>query len=128
MPCRKVAQKTNPKLWKKVVAEVKRGSKGGKPNKWSAFKSLLAGKKYRSRGGGYKNKKCSNNSLRKWVKQDWGYVGKPKKSRFLPHKGNFLTRGQKAATSRAKRKGTKNGKQYVPQPESIRKITRRYTR
>jgi len=37
-----------------------------------------------------------------------------------------LTSAEYAATSRAKRKGTKKGKQHVKQPKSIAKKTRRY--
>ena len=43
----KVAKKSNPKLWESVVKKVKKGSKGGPPNKWSARKSQLAVKEYK---------------------------------------------------------------------------------
>lgn len=45
--------RTNEKLWKKVVAQVKASSKGGKPGQWSARKAQLAGKMYKEKGGGY---------------------------------------------------------------------------
>jgi hypothetical protein len=37
-----------------------------------------------------------------------------------------LSAGEKAATNRAKRKGTKAGKQFVRQPKKIAKKTRSY--
>ena len=46
--------RTNEKLWKRIVASVKAGSKGGRPGQWSARKAQLAGKKYKAAGGGYK--------------------------------------------------------------------------
>ena len=54
----------------------------------------------------------SQRSLTKWGKQDWGYVSKgdekkpkSKRGRYLPKRvREGLTRGQKAATNRKKRK------------------------
>jgi hypothetical protein len=37
-----------------------------------------------------------------------------------------MTAAEKSATNRAKRKGMKAGKQFVPQPEAIAKKTARY--
>ena len=79
--------------------------------------------------------KKSQKSLDKWTKEDWGTKsGKPstqgKKAtgeRYLPKAARAaLTSSEYAATSRAKRKGTKQGKQFVKQPEAIAKKTARY--
>ena len=57
-------------------------------------------------------KKKSQKSLKRWGEQDWDYVSegdkkkpKSKRGRYLPKKVRAgLTRGQKAATNRKKRK------------------------
>lgn len=123
----KESEKTNPKLWKKIKAEVLKCDKGGKEGQWSARKAQFAVAMYKKAGGKYKGKKTSDNSLIKWTKEDWDYVGKPKKSRYLPKKAREnLSKGEKAATSRAKNKGSAEGKQFVKQPPKIAKKTARY--
>ena len=65
--------------------------------------------------------KKSQKSLKRWGDQDWGYVSegdekkpKRKRGRYLPKKVRAgLTRGQKAATNRKKRKATARGKQHA---------------
>ena len=125
-----VAQKSDPGKWKRIVASVKASDKGGKPGQWSARKAQLATQKYKSAGGGYKGPKSSSNSLAKWTKEEWGTrSGKPSTQgpkatgeRYLPKAArNKLTAAEYAATTRAKLEGTRAGKQFVPQPESIRK-------
>jgi hypothetical protein len=116
--------RTNQELWERIVEEVKKGSKGGNPGEWSARKAQLAVLLYKKRGGGYRGEKSSNNSLVRWTDQDWTTKsGKPSLEtgeRYLPRKGiESLTPAQYAATSRAKRKGMKEGKQFVKQPKSI---------
>ena len=77
----------------------------------------------------------SQKSLKKWTKENWGTKsGKPstqgKKAtgeRYLPKKAReALSPAEYAATSRAKRKGTKAGKQHVSQPKKIPKKTAKY--
>ena len=75
--------------------------------------------------------KKSQKSLKNWTKQKWRTKsGKPSAKtgeRYLPSVAiKALTPAEYAATSRAKRKGTKKGKQHVKQPKSIAKKTRRY--
>jgi hypothetical protein len=75
--------------------------------------------------------KKSQKSLKSWTKQKWRTKsGKPSAKtgeRYLPSAAiKALTPAEYAATSRAKRKGTKKGKQHVKQPKSIAKKTRRY--
>lgn len=122
-----VAKKANPRLWEEVKRKVTLGSKGGRPGQWSARKAQIAVAEYKRRGGKYIGSKGNSNSLTNWTKEDWGYVGEPKKSRYLPKKAlDALSKGEKAATSRAKNKGTKEGKQFVKQPRKIAKKTARY--
>ena len=74
-------------------------------------------------------------SLKKWTKEQWGTKsGKPstqgKKAtgeRYLPKKArDALSPAEYAATSKAKRKGTAAGKQYVPQPKKIANKTAKH--
>lgn len=124
------AVKSNPTKWKRIVSQVKASGKGGSPGQWSARKAQLATQKYKSSGGGYKGPKTSDNSLARWTKEDWGTKsGKPSTQgseatgeRYLPKKAREkLTPSEYAATTRAKREGMRQGKQFVPQPESIKK-------
>ena len=75
--------------------------------------------------------KASQKSLLNWGKQKWRTKsGKPSKEtgeRYLPEKAiKSLTSGEYAATTKAKREGTKKCKQFVSQPKSIAKKTRKY--
>ena len=72
-------------------------------------------------------------SLKAWGKQKWQTKsGKPAAKtgeRYLPEKAiKSLTSAEYAATTKAKRQGTKQGKQFVKQPKSIAKKTRAYRR
>ena len=125
------AQKTKPELWKRIVARVKAGSKGGDKGEWSARKAQLAVKLYKEAGGGYVGKKSSSNSLAKWTKQKWRTKsGKPSGEtgeRYLPEKAiKALSPKEYAATTKAKRAGTKKGKQFVAQPKAIAKKVAKY--
>ena len=75
----------------------------------------------------------SQQSLKKWTKQKWRTKsGKPSAKtgeRYLPSKAiDALSPSEYAATTRAKRKGTKAGKQFVAQPKKIAEKTKRYRR
>lgn len=124
------AKKKNPELWKRIVASVKAGSKGGNPGQWSARKAQLATNKYKSSGGKYSGPKSSSNSLSKWTKQKWRTSdGSPSegKKRYLPDKAwKSLSKSEKAATNRAKAKGNAQGKQFVSQPRKIAKKVVKY--
>ena len=79
----------------------------------------------------YLNTKKSQRSLKNWTKQKWRTKsGKPSGKtgeRYLPEKAiKALSSAEYAATTRAKRKGTKKGKQFVKQPKNIAKKTARY--
>lgn len=128
--------RTDEAKWKRIVAAVKASNKGGKPGQWSARKAQLASQRYKKSGGGYSGPKTkAQKSLSKWTKEDWGTKsGKPSTQgpkatgeRYLPKKARqALTSSEYAATSRAKRAGTKAGKQFVKQPKRIAKKTARY--
>ena len=76
--------------------------------------------------------KKSQQSLKKWTKQKWQYHSKDEekkarssRGRYLPEKAwESLSAGEKRATNKAKRKGSKAGKQFVAQPKKIAKKVR----
>lgn len=76
------------------------------------------------------NLKKPQKSLKSWTKQKWRTSdGKPSKGkkRYLPDAAwKSLTKGEKAATNRAKAKGNKKGKQHVAQPKNIAKKTAKF--
>lgn len=73
--------------------------------------------------------KPTQRSIKKWTEQDWQYsksgeADKPRaeRGRYLPKAAwESLSPAEKAATNKAKRKGTKQGKQFVKQPASVAK-------
>ena len=73
----------------------------------------------------------SQRSLKAWGKQKWRTKsGKPSKQtgeRYLPTAAiKALTPAEYAATTKAKRKGKKAGKQFTKQPKGIAKKTARF--
>ena len=122
-----VATKRDPKKWAAAKARAK-AKMGGKH---SARAMQLAVKYYKGAGGTYKGTKKKTNKLSKWSKQKWRTKsGKPSKKtgeRYLPEKAiKSLSSKEYAATTRAKRAGTRKGKQFVRQPKKIARKTRRY--
>ncbi len=70
-------------------------------------------------------------SLKDWGKQKWRTKsGKPSSEtgeRYLPEAAiKSLSSAEYAATTKAKRKGTAAGKQFVKQPKSIAKKTSKF--
>ena len=126
------AKKTNPSKWKRIVAAVKAGTKGGRAGQWSARKAQIATARYKKSGGGYSEAKKASNSLSKWSNQKWRTSDGSKsegKKRYLPDAAwKALSPAEKRATNRAKSAGNKKGKQFVSQPESIAKKVSKYRR
>ena len=46
---------TKPGMRKRMFERIKAGNKGGKPGQWSARKAQMLAKRYKAKGGGYKN-------------------------------------------------------------------------
>lgn len=124
--------RSNPELWEKAKAQAK-AKMGGKH---SARAMQLAGKIYKDKGGSYTGSKTeAQKSLSEWTKQKWRTKsGKPSTigpgatgERYLPEKAiKSLSAKEYAATSKAKREGTKAGKQFVSQPKKIAKKVKKY--
>jgi len=75
----------------------------------------------------------SQQSLKSWTKQKWRTKSGKKSSetgeRYLPSAAiKSLSAQEYAATTKAKRAGTKAGKQFVSQPKKIAKKTARFRR
>ena len=127
---------TNPALRNRIKSRVTAGTKGGAAGQWSARKAQLVTQAYKAAGGGYTGSKtAAQSSLKKWGKEDWGTKsGKPSTvgpkatgERYLPKKAReSLNSAEYAATTKAKREGTKAGKQFVKQPKKIADKTKRY--
>ena len=79
--------------------------------------------------------KKSQKSLKAWTKQKWRTKsGKPSTQgpkatgeRYLPEKAiKALSNKEYAATTRAKRAGTRAGKQFVKQPKAVQAKVKRH--
>ncbi len=120
--------RTNPILWEKSKKEAVEKMGG----LHSARAMQLAGKIYRDKGGGYTGVKTkAQKDLTKWTKEDWRTKsGKPSLQtgeRYLPAKAiKALSVAEYNATSNLKRKGMKEGKQFVKQPKAIIDKVRKY--
>ena len=75
--------------------------------------------------------KAPQRSLINWTKQKWrtksGKRSQDTGERYLPEAAiKSLSSSEYAATTKAKREGTKQGKQFVSQPESIARKVRKF--
>ena len=75
--------------------------------------------------------KASQKSLKDWTEQKWRTKsGKPSSKtgeRYLPEAAiKSLSSAEYAATTKAKREGKKQGKQFVAQPKKIADKTSKY--
>lgn len=115
----------------RIKKRIMAGSDGGRPGQWTARKAQRLAQEYKKAGGGYTGPKTKKQrSLSKWTKQNWRTSDGSKsegKKRYLPDKAwKNMTPAEKRATNRAKAKGNREGKQFVPQPKKIAKKTKRY--
>jgi len=123
---------SNPKLWESVKNKIMKMETGGtKAGQWSARKAQMAVAMYKEKGGGYTDKKESNNSLTKWSDQHWQTKsGKPSHvtgERYLPKKAiENLSDKEYRKTSRLKKTSMKKGKQFSKQPEKIADKTKKF--
>lgn len=119
------AEKTDPKLWEKVKAEVTAGDKGGKPGQWSARKAQMAVREYEKRGGGYVGPRDdAHNSLHQWTEEEWTTKSGGKSldtgERYLPKKAiEELSDEEYARTTAAKKADLMKGKQFSSQPDDV---------
>jgi len=121
-------ERSNPKLWKTMKNKVLRGDKGGRPGQWSARKAQLAVKLYKDNGGKYKGPRTRKNSLHQWTIQKWrtksGLPSFLTGERYLPEKAIKSLSPQEYYRTSLKKRTSK--KQFVKQPRSIARKTRRF--
>ena len=125
------ANRSDPKLWETVKAEVTAGDKGGEAGEWSARKAQLAVAEYKKRGGGYEGKKDPHNSLHEWTEEDWGTKSGKKSGdtheRYLPKAAReALTDEEYQRTTARKRADAKKGKQFSSQPKDVAEKVKPY--
>jgi hypothetical protein len=114
-------QYTKPELRDKIKAEVTAGDKGGRPGQWSARKAQMVAHEYEAEGGGYKHGKTEEQkNLTEWGEEHWRTedgekaVRGKETARYLPEKAwKELSPEQREATDKAKREGSRKGKQFV---------------
>lgn len=75
--------------------------------------------------------KAPQRSLVSWTKQKWrtksGKRSQDTGERYLPEAAiKSLSSSEYAATTKAKREGTRQGKQFVSQPKAIARKVRKY--
>lgn len=126
---------SKPALRERLKNQIMSGSKGGRSGQWSARKAQLLAQAYEKAGGGYKGGKDKRQqSLSKWTKEEWGTKsGKPSTQgpkatgeRYLPKKAiKSLSAAEYAATTRKKREGTRQGKQFVSNTPAAKAAGRR---
>jgi len=123
---------SNPTLWESIKNKVmKMETAGTKAGQWSARKAQIAVKLYKEKGGGYTDKKDSQNSLTKWSDQQWqtksGKSSHITGERYLPKKAiENLSDKEYRKTSKLKRASMKKGKQFSKQPEKIADKTKKF--
>lgn len=115
---------SNPKLWERVKKEAIR--KYAKDGRWNARVAQQAVRMYKKRGGKYKTPKSKkrNSGLAIWSKEQWSYHSsdKNKTGRYLPKAiWKKLTSEQIKTTNRNKRKGSREGKKYIPYESFVNK-------
>jgi len=124
--------RTNEAQWKRIVARIKAGSKGGNAGQWSARKAQLSTLAYKKAGGGYSGPKTkAQASLSTWGKEKWRTSdGKPAQraggtTRYLPDSAwNSLSASERAATNAAKVRGGRMGKQFVKNTKAAQSASR----
>ena len=117
---------TKPELREKIKDEVMAGDKGGRPGQWSARKAQLVAHEYVAEGGGYKHPRNeAQEHLKQWGDEKWHTAdGKPAirdtekgetTHRYLPDDAwKELSPEEKKATDEKKVRGSRKGKQFVP--------------
>lgn len=122
------AVKSDPALWKRIVAEVKTGTVAGPSNTWNARKAQLAVSRYKRAGGKYKSPR-DGTSLAEWTDADWGYIdGKPG-NRYLPAVvRDALSPAEAAVENRRKKAATRRGKSRASYSEKVKELLRKSRR
>ena len=117
----KSAQRTNPQLWSRIVAELKASNDGA----WNARLAQRAVKIYKDRGGRYVGPKRADNSLAVWTAEDWSYVDGDQSGRYLPRGVHSkLTPAERRQTNARKRRATSQGRQRAAWSRKTAKLVK----
>ena len=120
-----IAVKRDPKLWERSK---KAACKEAGLCAHSARKMQWATRYYKSHGGTYVGPLSPTNRLSRWTRQRWRtHSGRKSEGtrRYLPDAAwKRLSPSQIRRTDRAKREGTRRGRQWVPQPKDVVAATR----
>lgn len=122
---------THPKLREQLKAEIKESDRGAAPGLWSARKSQLLTQEYEKHGGGYRHpgqRTAAQHGLEEWSEQNWQTAdgsGRARRDgeteRYLPERAwEELSTRQREQTRRAKRAGSRQGRQFVANPPAAR--------
>ncbi len=129
-------QYTKPKLRERLKEKIKKDDKGGRKGQWSARKSQLLAAEYAKKGGGFKGKKNETQTdLERWTDESWQTKsGKARArqgnttKRYLPKAAwDKLSPGERRATDRKKRAGSRKGKQFVANTLAAKRARRSAT-
>lgn len=128
---------TDPELRRRLKDEIQASDKGGKPGQWSARKSQLLVQAYEREGGGYVGEKTENQRhLEQWTEEEWqtqegdadARAEDGTTRRYLPKEAwEQLSDAEKQATEEAKREGSRQGQQFVPNTEAAKQARREAT-
>lgn len=118
-----VAVKSDPALWARVKQKWLRSDKGGVAGKWNARKAMLAVQEYKRRGGRYVGRRAGDNSLKKWEREDWGYIDGDPAGRYLP----AAVRAALTPAEKRREKALKRGHagEWIPYSASVNAKMRR---
>ncbi|MBA2443664.1 MAG: hypothetical protein H0V53_14895 [Rubrobacter sp.] len=123
------SQYTHPDMRERIKEEIKASGKGGEPGQWSARKAQLLTQEYERQGGGYTGRPSeSQKSLRQWTEEEWQTrEGKAEArkdgetKRYLPKEAwEKMSEDEKEAAEKRKREASREGQQYVENPESAK--------
>lgn len=120
------AVRTHPRLWEAVKLKWLHSESGGVAGKWNARKAMLAVQEYKRLGGGYVGERDPDNSLKKWEREQWGYIDDDpsvEATRYLP----AAVRGMLTAEEKRLEKRLKKGREgtVVPYSASVNAKMRR---
>jgi len=115
--------RTDPRLWELVRQKWLRSESGGVAGKWNARKAMLAVQEYKRRGGRYVGPRAANNSLKKWEREQWGYIDGDATGRYLP----AAVRAALTPAEKRREKRLKRGRpgEWVPYSASVNAKMRR---
>lgn len=124
-----IAEKEDEKLWEKAKRE---SCRKAKLCDHSARKMQWATRYYQDHGGTYVGPKRHDNRLAKWGREKWRTRdGSPSRrtKRYLPDLAwRMLSEKQKRAADATKRRGARQGKQYVRNPKAVAAAARKARR